>query len=189
MSHPNSETLTDFMYEELSPERQAEVNAHVQSCGECSAQVEAWRGVRRELKGWTLPPKTRRAIKPAFAAPALKWAAAAAVFIGTGFGIAKLTAAPADLSPLRADLARELRQEVRQELAAKLASYSEDQTARQQEFQQAIVQAMTRLETRRVADHASLRKDVETVAIRAQEEFDRILLVEHATPQGGTIDQ
>ena len=47
MSHPNHEELTEFLYDELNPSRQAEVAAHVESCDACRATIESWRSVRQ----------------------------------------------------------------------------------------------------------------------------------------------
>jgi len=93
------------------------------------------------------------------------------VLLGSGFALARLTApAPVDAARLRADLTRELRQEV----ATQLTQYGSEQRSRQDEFQQAVVEAISRIETRQLAEHASLRKDVETVAVQTQEEFERM---------------
>jgi hypothetical protein len=175
MSHPNHEELTEFLYDELAPARQAEVAQHVESCDDCRATIEAWRGVRTNLTAWklpaspvVLPARSRRVVG------GLRWAVAAAVLLATGYGMARLTAKPVDLAALRADLVRDVRKEVRQELATELTAHAAQQLAWQQDFQAAVVDAMSQLETRQVVNHASLRKDVETVALHAQEEFDRL---------------
>lgn len=175
MNHPNREELAEFLYDELSPSRREEVADHVETCDACRTTIESWRGVRTNLAAWKLPDALRGLTRGHRGAGALRWAAAAAVLLGTGYGLARVTAPkPADLAGLRAELARDVRQEVRQELTSEFARYTANQNVQQREFQEAVVQAMTLLETRQVADNTSLRKDVETVALHAQQQFARL---------------
>jgi anti-sigma factor RsiW len=178
MNHPTPEELAEFMYGELEPSRQNEVTHHLEACGECRGRVDAWQHVRRELASWQLP----HCDAPRFArAATMRWAVAACLLLATGFGLARWTApGPADPTRLRAELAGE----IREQLAAQLTQYATDQRSRQNEFQQAIVQAIKQIETRQVLDHASLREDVETVALHTQEQFQRLAGAENveATP-------
>jgi hypothetical protein len=169
MNHPNREDLVGFLYEEHTPETQAGLAKHVSDCAECRAQLDAWRAVRRELGSWKLPEPQR----PAATAPSVrlvKWAAAAVILVGFGFGVARWTAptASADTAGLRAAVAQELRQELR----AELAKFSADQSARQQKYQAELTTALGRLEAQRLVDYARLRQDVETVAVRAEGELE-----------------
>lgn len=203
MKHPSSEMLTDFLYEELDPARQSQVSAHLSECAECRAQVDAWRGVRRELKGWTLPATNRPTTVRARSLGVIRWAAAAAIFVGTGFALAKITQRPIDLEPLRQELAQDirhdvsrdlsvqvvqaLRDEVAKELTTKFAHYRAEQNEQQQEFQQALIQALSRVEARQLVQHADLRKDVEIIAVRAQQELDRLAVNDQADTPGVEI--
>lgn len=168
MNHPNREDLIGFLYEEISPEQNAAITTHVASCAECRAQLESWRAVRRELTTWELPERQR----PVASAPPwlfVKLAAAAVVLLCAGFGFARFTAPKAslDTAALRAAVA----EEVRQELRAEMAKFSSEQSARQQEYQTALTKALGRIEAQRLVDYASLRKDVETVAVRTEDEL------------------
>ena len=168
MNHPNREELVGFLYEELTSGQHGEISRHVAGCAECRAQLESWRAVRRELAAWKLPA-ARREVAGAQPWLVLKWAAAAAVLVLAGFGLAHVSAPAAkmDTAALRSAVAQELREELRTELAR----FSTDQSARQQEYQGALTKALGRLEAQRLVDYANLRKDVETVAVRAEDEL------------------
>ena len=193
MTHPTHEQLTEFLYEdELDPARRAEVGRHVDGCAACRATLDAWRGVRANLATWSLPASGRPAGRAAHAAPSragLRWAAAAAVLLGSGYGLARLTQQPAvDLAALRADLVREVRHEVRQEVAAELKTHAARQAQWQDEFQEAVVDVINQLETRQVASYATLRRDVETVALRSHEEYSRLAEYALGDAASGGVD-
>jgi anti-sigma factor RsiW len=190
MSHPNHEELSEFLYDELSPARQAEVAAHVESCDARRATIESWRAVRTNLATWKLPAapaRARVASGRSMTMAPLRWAVAAALLLATGYGVARATAPkPPDLAVLRADLVRDVRQEVRAELNSKLTTHTAALTSSQREFQTRMIEALGRLETRQVVDQASMRKDVETLALHTQAEFNRWLtLMADATGGGG----
>ena len=200
MNHPNLDELTGFLYEDnddLEPARVEEVRAHVARCEECRARVAAWRGVRSDLAAWTLPnlqdARPSVAFRPGFLRPALKWAVAASVLMGAGFGLARTSQQkPADISALRAELAEEIRAELRAELGGELAAaqalFASEQAARNDAFEQAVVRGFGELEARQAVAHAALRMDVETLAVRAQQGFEQIAYAaqedqQHRTPQ------
>jgi anti-sigma factor RsiW len=186
MNHPDPDTLMALLYDELDAEQRTSIEAHLRECDACAQQLNQWRGVQQELKGWTLPERTRLAPvgQSQFAGTALRWAAAAAIFVGAGFALAKLTETPIDTQALHAEIVNDVRQQVRHELTTELASYSAKQSVRQQDFQQSIIQVIGRLEARQIAQHASLRKDVETVALHTQEELNRLVAFDDSG--GGT---
>ena len=172
MNHPQVDELTELLYGELTPAREAEVNQHLLGCDECRGRIATWRDVRQDLATWKVPltGQPRAALPARHKAQFMRWAVAAMVLIGTGFGLAHLVTPRPDFSAVRA----ELRNELKQELATTLAGYADEQSSRQQAFQQYVSQAVGRIEARQVAEHAILRKDVETVALHTQEEFDRL---------------
>lgn len=180
MTHPKHDELAEFLYDELPPARQAEVAQHVHACDDCRAQVASWRGVRTTLAAYEVvdgPAVIRspgRATHGA-ARTGLRWAVAAAVLLGAGFGLARMTEKPLDLNALRADLVREVRQEVRQELTAELTTHAARQAQWQEGFEDAVIEVIGQLETRQVASYRNLRKDVETVALRTEQEFGRLI--------------
>ena len=172
MNHPSHEELVDFLDGELAVSRQAEVARHIEGCGECSAIVASWRDVQIELPSWKLGerPAVPFSNRRAGVRQTLGQVAAAAVLLAVGFGLARMTAPSPDLAQMRADLASQLGSELRNELHADLLHYAAAQSAEQQ----AIVQAVQDLDTRWLADFGGLRRDIETVAVRTQEEFARL---------------
>jgi anti-sigma factor RsiW len=167
MEHPGREELIGFVYGELAAGEQAEVARHVEACGECREQIDSWREVRGALATWKLPERrvvARRTSFPIY--NGLKWAAAAIVFITTGFAIARLTAPEPNLEALRAD--------VQQQVSAQLAQHAAEQSAAQRAFLRQVDSRIGQLEQQRLADYRGLRNDVETVALQTQEAFVRL---------------
>jgi hypothetical protein len=171
MNHPNPEELVDFLDDELSPPRQADVARHVSECGECGRLVASWRDVRSQLPTWKLRD---RAGAHTPSRPIANWqtigrAAAAILLLVVGFGAARLTARIPDTNPLRAELAEQLRGE----LNTALVNLAAAQVAEQQAYHQAVAQFVAELDARWLAELGRLRADIETVAVTTQEEFAR----------------
>lgn len=168
-NHPNREQLIEFLCGETAPETKADLAHHLDDCSECRAQVESWRAVQQDLKSWRLSNRVtadRPQLKPT--RPAWHWAAAAAILVLAGYGLARLTQpAAADQIALRAELTEALRSELRLELAA----MAKAQDRREEKLRETLTQTLGELEARRLADHAILRRDVETVAVRAEDEL------------------
>jgi hypothetical protein len=114
-THPTSEEWMSFLYGEDSPARHAELGAHLQGCAACRRQVQTWRGSMSALDAWAVPQTRRRS---RFAAPAVRWAAAAVVILGLGLGVGRLTSS-ANAS------AEQLAATLRSEMETKLASTRE----------------------------------------------------------------
>ena len=182
MTHPKHEELAEFLYDDgMTPSRHAAIAQHLDACGECRALVESWRGVRTNLAAWQLPAVARTPVatsRSGAAGAGLRWAVAAAVLLGGGFALARMTEKPVDLAGLRTELAQELRKEVRQELVAELRNYSAKQAAWQDEFQGEVISVVRQ----QAANHASLRKDVETIAVLTEEEIGRLYGAARVTP-------
>lgn len=166
MYHPSAEDLSDFLYGELPPARQAEVAAHVEACPACRERAGAWRDVRAALATWTLPERAAKPQSTVFRR--LRWAAAASVLIASGFALARLTA-PQPVAAVRADPAvvEALRAELKQDLSVQLA-------ALHREYRDGVDRRIRQIEAERLAQYSGLRQDVETVALRTQEEFLRL---------------
>jgi anti-sigma factor RsiW len=173
MNHPTREELIEFIYGELSQDRNTTVACHLETCAECRAQTETWNSVRRELAVCSRPgghagQAPARRLRAAWLA--LRWAAAAAVLLLAGYGLARLaTSAPAeDPAALRAAVAEELRAELR----ADFARFAAEQSARQDGYREAFTQALGQIEARRALEYENLRRDMETVAMRAEDQFE-----------------
>jgi anti-sigma factor RsiW len=170
MNHPNREELIEFLYAELGPDRQSELAGHLVACSECRARLESWRRAQRALQEWTLPSRSAPAAQSLPGAPgrrALVWAAAAAVLLLAGFAVARMVAPRPDVAALRAAIA----QDVRREFQAELSRYASAQAASQAHYQDAMTKALGQLEAQRLVDYAGLRRDVETVAVHAENEL------------------
>ena len=185
MNHPTCEQWTSYLYDETTGEEHANLAAHLAVCPACKTVVDEWRSARANLDAWQLPsPRPRFAP----ARPWIRWAAAAAVMLGAGFGIGRLASSPLTADAVRAEIEPKIRQELRQEFArtlraelerttaATLAASSEESkqllsdydkaldTKREGE-NRAIYAALNRLESQRLSDFVSLKKDLDTVAV------------------------
>jgi anti-sigma factor RsiW len=179
--HPLSEEWMDYLYTELTPDRQAELHRHLGACPACRGQVERWRATLALLDTWQVG-----ASRPAtHAVPnSFKWALAAALVLGLGLAAGRLTAPQPDLSRLRAQLVAPLRAELQREFEAQLQTVAEivaQRTASQIEDlertwastrdddRQFNLTLYNRIRVERQADLAWLRRDLETVAVSADE--------------------
>ena len=157
MKHPTKEELVSLLYGEVSPEKRTELNAHLRTCGECQSQMASWKSVQSELQSWQVPTRAKTTSHLSKAVP---WAAAAVLMIGISFGFGRFTAPQPNLEEIRAAIEPQLRETFSQEL----------KTARETDRKQFI--AMLRdIEEQRLADYTTLRKDLETVAILADEKL------------------
>lgn len=193
MSHPTHEELLEFLDAELPPERQAAVAEHVATCDECRRLTESWRGAHTALASWELAE--RPLATPTFETATISlaasqrptarsgWrrAAAAAALVAAGFGLALLAAPSGDSAQHRAELASEVRRQVQEELHAELAKFTATQDANHEEFLTALNGRLDELELQWLVDYVELRRDVETVAIGAEEGLRR--LAAGATPE------
>src|SRR5438445_10195847 len=185
MNHPTREEWMSYLYDELTAEEHSSLEAHLAVCPDCKTRVGDWRAARRNLDAWQLP--TRRG-RVRLRLPVLRWAAAAALMIGIGFGGGRFaTPATANAGKIRAAIEPEIRQQLRQEftqllrdeldkaasatLAASgeqtkhwIENYAQALATKRTEDNQAIYAALNKLQSQRLADFVSLKKDVDTVA-------------------------
>ena len=179
--HPSPEEWMDFIYSGLAPDRQAAMNRHLQVCPDCHGQVERWRATMALMDRWQIG--TRRTTTR-WVPNTLKWALAAAVVLGLGLALGRLTSPRPDLNQLRAELVAPLRTELRREFEAKLqtvANSADQRAARQIEDldrtwasardddRQFTLALYNRIRVERQSDLAWLRRDLETVAVSADE--------------------
>src|SRR5688500_5415405 len=107
MKHPTAEELVSWLYGEASGRAKRQLQAHVDECAECRAQVDLWRATSDALD--ELPaPVTRRRWAPVTLP--VQWAAAAAVLLALGIAVARL-AFPTDETKLRAALQADVQQQ------------------------------------------------------------------------------
>lgn len=139
MKHPSKEQWMDFVYGESADAPQ--LRAHLASCEQCRADVEAWRGTMRALDTWK-PDESRARTG---GATWVRWAAAAAVFFAVGIAIGATLRNGPDVAELQRSI-QALEERASRERATTLA-------------------ALRELEQRRVGDLIALRRDLEQVAV------------------------
>jgi hypothetical protein len=181
MKHPSRETLVSYLYNEVESrsERQT-LQQHLAECADCQAQLSSWKTVRQQLDTWSLPP---RRVLPA---PSRSWvslAAAAVVLLAAGLALGRYTFPTGpDLEALSEGMRQEIhtamtqandsvRQGNQQAIRALLADFALLQEDRRQEDLAALALALRNLETQYTADYASLRRDLETVAVLTDASF------------------
>jgi len=188
MNHPTREEWMSYLYDELTAEELSGLAAHLAVCPDCKTRVNDWRAARKNLDSWQLPA---RPVRVPVQRPLVRWAAAAALMLGIGFGVGRFaTPATANAEKIRATIEPAIRQQLRQEFtqllrdeldkatSATLAAsgeqtkhwiedYSQALEAKHTEDSQAIRAALSRLESQLLADVVSLKKDVDTVAVYA----------------------
>lgn len=182
--HPSSEEWADFLYGELAPPQKALLDQHLNHCAECRAQVGQWRETMATLDAWALPARPARV--PA-AQRAVRWAAAAVLLLSAGLAVGRLSAPRVNPSELRTELLPILRAELRNEFQAdlqavaraantqtdrKLDELAQNWAAARQQDQQTTVALYARAEQQRRSDLAWIRRDLETVAVNADERLD-----------------
>jgi len=162
MNHPIDETWMSYLYGELESTERADLARHLRDCADCRAKLDAWQEARTDLDAWELPLKRAR---PMIAQPAFKWAAAAVIMLSAGFIVGRLTSAAVDVGKMRAAIEPQMRQEFRQELAQSLGEFAQALETKRIADGRAMYAAVEKLDSQRVADYVSLKRDLDTVAV------------------------
>jgi len=175
MKHPQSEEWMSYLYREVSRSQRTKLSAHLATCEECQAQVKRWEDTIRALDdGKGLAQRPRFCVP----SPLLKWGMAAALTLMIGFGAGRLVSpAAADTRAMRASLKSEIRNELltelKQEQDRELAAYKLSAEEKLAQDNKIILAALGKLDADRQADYASLRKELETVAVLTQDSLQR----------------
>ena len=191
LNHPDAATWMAFLYAEVAPPRQRELEAHLAHCPECAARIAHWRATMNTLDDWSLPAlrRAQRMSRPATREwwPALRWAAAAAVVLVLGFSLGRRTApGAAELTALKATVAQ-LTETIQQEQGRSqtnalalattaataetlrlLSDYFGAQARDRAVDQQAVSLALQDFERRL----GRLRAELETVAVNTENGFE-----------------
>jgi hypothetical protein len=152
MNHPKPEDWVQYLYGEIKPDLRRQLNQHLQSCAECGEELQSWKRSLHRLDAWKLPRMSPRLYA---VAPFLKWAAAALLVLGLGFGFGRLTARQADVAKVRAQVEPQLRREFAEMLRREIDKSSA----------MTLAQAQRNTEEVGAAYYALLKKDLDTVAI------------------------
>jgi anti-sigma factor RsiW len=152
MSHPKREDWVQYLYGEIKPDLRRQLNEHLQGCSECGEELQNWKRSLQRLDAWKL---SRTGARLDAVMPFLKWAAAALLVLGLGFGFGRLTARQADLEKMRARVEPEIRREFADLLRREIDKSSAT----------TLAQAQRQAEEVGAAYYALLKKDLDTVAI------------------------
>lgn len=121
MNHPTREDLVAYLYSELAEPDHHQLESHLHTCPDCMEQLAAWKQAQSSLDAWEIPALKQR-YQPV--QPIWKWAVAAMLVLGIGFGLgyaaslkARADSVRAELeASLKSSLAQDLRQVIRKEL-------------------------------------------------------------------------
>jgi len=102
MKHPQREEWGPYLFGEASPDVRTRLATHLDQCPECATEIAAWQRSLGRLDEWRLPALEK---EPRPLAPAVRWAMAASVVLGVGFGLGWLAKPPAlDAAVLQAQV-------------------------------------------------------------------------------------
>ena len=173
VKHPEAAEWMAFLYEELAPTKRRELSAHLASCPDCAGQVRTWGDSMKELDQWSLPAIRQRSHRWV---PVVKWAAAALLLVGFGFGLGHLgSPASAELTSLKTKVAQ-LEQSARQQggMDEKAIKALLDDYARAQEELRTDDRKQNALAFRSIDLRLSnLRSELETVALNTESGFEQ----------------
>jgi hypothetical protein len=165
MKHPTQEEWMDYLYHEAPANERAKLSAHLAACPECRTQVQGWQKTMTSLDTWQ--PAIKEA--PAFSwLPAIRWAAAAAIMLSLGFALSQMTTPKVDVAALQAQVRTEIATELKQQMQQEMAQFTTAQAKQRVDDQQQLVQTLRQMEAQRLADFASLRYELENLAMSAQ---------------------
>ncbi len=177
MNHPKPEEFVPYLYGESTPDARRHLKAHLKACAECREQVESWRRSVNRLDAWQLP-RTRTPIE--LFGPVLKWAAAAVLLLGLGFGFGRFSGQQALAEKVRTRVEPQLRETLRQEMAQMVQhefarNSSAILLASSDQAEKLLAAYNSVNETRRTEDlerlYLALKKQLDIVAINTQQEF------------------
>ena len=155
-----------LLYDEAEGTERASLEQHLAKCEQCRVSLAAFRTTMGELSAWKLPRRQQRR-----RIPAASWAAAAAILLVATVGGMRLWTLEKQVRELRAEVAQKaggssiatLREEMRQ-----MAAQQEQLRATDRD---AFAMALQRSQATAAANYATLRKELETVAILTEAEF------------------
>ena len=161
MKHPSREEMMSYLYDELELQPRAALERHLEACAACRASLAAWRSTAHQLDTYaTTPVCAARPTPRSWARPALV-AAAAALVLFAGFALGHSGGVS------RAEL-----EAVRLEAAAQAQAAAGAETQRQlQQFAADLGKRLDALQAQHITDYATLRKELETVAVLTEAGF------------------
>src|SRR5947207_14089864 len=115
MEHPTYEELLAHLEDAGAGEAQDKVKRHLDNCPQCAAELAGWRRTIQRLEDYNWPTKQDQRL--ALTRRMVKWAAAAVLVLGIGFGVGRLSSGNALTQPA---LAATVKQQVRDQLKSEL---------------------------------------------------------------------
>jgi hypothetical protein len=124
MKHPTQEQWMELLYGELPRARKRELEAHLHACPQCQKQRTEYQSAMSRLDDWQLAAPTPG---PGYRPwpVALKWAAAAAFLVTTGFATGRLSTPQADSAAIEAQI-KPLEERISRNLAARVETHSRE---------------------------------------------------------------
>ena len=126
-NHPTQEQWMDYLYGEMkTPEKKA-LEAHVKSCVPCLEKKQEFGGTMDRLDAWrvVLPEKVSLKAGMNRFQPVVKWAAAAALLVTTGFAAARFSQPQVDVAAITAQVSERVVTQVQAPLEVKMKEASE----------------------------------------------------------------
>src|SRR5688500_1124762 len=117
MKHPNRDEWAPYVCGEATGADARRLEAHLESCAECAAEVAGWRRSLKMLDSWSVPPAAARARN--IVAPVFRWAMAAASVLAAGVAAGRMTAP--DVKAMRAEVEASVKSAVAAEFQQALA--------------------------------------------------------------------
>ena len=175
MKHPNRDEWAPYVFGEAPAAETRRLEAHLESCEECAAEIAGWQRSLKMLDSWPVAPSTRARN---VVAPVFRWAVAAAIVLAAGVAAGRMTAPSAE--SIRANVETSVRSAVAADLErvlarseARLAALSEENSRElSQTFSAALEAARTEDREAMVALEERLvnwRRDLETLAVQTDQ--------------------
>jgi hypothetical protein len=185
MKHPNRDEWAPYVFGEANVTETRRLEAHLESCSECAAEIAGWQRSLKMLDRWSVAPAARARN---IVAPVFRWAVAAAIMLAAGVALGRMTGPSAQA--IRADVEASVRsalmadfQQVLERSEARFAalaeqnsrdvlqSFSETLEAARTEDRQALAALLQEQQRTSEAQYVNLRRDLETVALLADQEL------------------
>jgi len=183
-----------YLYNEILPPDRARLEAHLERCAQCRASVSGWRNTMGALDEYQLPAQT---VPTHPIRTALKRGIAASVVLAIGFALGR-AASPAggNREEMRAAIKSEVRAAMLAEARQREAQWTDFKNAWEAKYGEdakLALDAIARVDANRLANYASLREELETVALhtkaglqQAQQEI--VSLAGNAQPDGPPLN-
>jgi hypothetical protein len=188
MNHPSSENWMAYLYGEMPSHEKLDADAHLAVCPVCRDSIDQWRGTMKMLDSdRAIEAMPRSGIQWQGVA---RWAAAAAVMLGTGFVAGRWNSpSRAELQSQVAAMVGDMEQSLRDQYSEEFAKLRSEATATAVGQQRALTDAvgqlnelrlqdqhdwavtLRRVEDRRSAELGDIRSDLVSLALRTGSGF------------------